>query len=164
MGNRFERIFLDEKEDSLGLEETRVQDQRLLLVKEFASAERSRTEICLSHGVSRKTGYKWYEQYRVHGVGGLADRSRAPDTQPHAVDEPTVGAILELRSRHPSWGERKLKAWLERERPERSWLHDPILNSAELDVIGLINELRKRRGSVIRPGKRPPVLSRSACP
>ncbi len=28
---------------------------------------------------------------------------------------------MELRSRHPSWGERKLKAWLERERPERSW-------------------------------------------
>ena len=124
--------------------ETRVQDQRLLLVKEFASAERSRTEICLSYGVSRKTGYKWYEQYRVHGVGGLADRSRAPATQPHAVGEPTIGAILELRSRHPSWGERKLKAWLERERPERSWPSASTIGEV-LKRFGLTRAAPKRR-------------------
>ncbi|MCB9384737.1 MAG: hypothetical protein H6509_08985 [Bryobacterales bacterium] len=38
--------------------------------------------------------------------------------QPHAVDGETVGAILALRALHPSWGERKLKAWLEREAGE----------------------------------------------
>ena len=128
----------------MGWKETRVQDQRWLLVKEFAAAERSRTEICLSYGVSRKTGYKWFEQYRVHGVGGLADRSRAPDTQPHAVDEPTIGAILELRTRHPSWGERKLKAWLERERPERSWPSASTIG-AVLKQFRLMRAAPKRR-------------------
>ena len=71
--------------------------------------------------MSRKTGYKWYEQYLLNGLAGLADRSRKPLHQPNAVDEETVGAILEARSRYPSWGERKLKAWLEREHRKHHW-------------------------------------------
>ncbi len=94
----------------MGWKETRVQDERLLLVEEFAAGERSRAEICQRYGVSRKTGYKWYEQFLFHGVAGLADRSRKPLHQPNAVDDETVGGILEARARYPSWGERKLKA------------------------------------------------------
>ena len=105
----------------MGWKETCVQDERLLLVQEFATGERSRAEICRRYGVSRKTGYKWYEQFLLHGVAGLADRSRSPLHQPNAVDEETVGGILEARARYPSWGERKLKAWLEREHRKRLW-------------------------------------------
>ena len=43
----------------VGWKETRVQDERLLLVLEFAAGERTRAEICRRYGVSRKTGYKW---------------------------------------------------------------------------------------------------------
>ncbi len=128
----------------MGWKETRVQDERLQLCMEFEAGERSRAEICRRYGVSRKTGYKWWEQYQREGVAGLGDRSRAPHNQPQAVDEETVGAILELRARHPSWGERKLKAWLERERGERQW---PCASSmgAVLKRYGLTSPAKRRR-------------------
>jgi transposase InsO family protein len=126
----------------LGWKETRVQDERWKLVQEFAAGEESRAGICRRYGVSRKTGYKWYEEFLRYGVGGLADRSRAPHHQPHALDEETIGAVLEARATHTSWGERKLLAWLEREHPEHHW---PCASS--------IGALLKRYG-LTRPGKR----------
>jgi putative transposase len=128
----------------LGWKETRVQDERLLLVEQFVAGELSRAEICRGFGVSRKTGYKWFEQYRLAGIGGLADRSRRPHHQPQAVDEQTIGAILEARSRYASWGERKLHAWLERERPQRSW-PCPSTIGAILKRYGLTHPAKRRR-------------------
>jgi putative transposase len=128
----------------VGWKETRVQDERLLLVEEFAAGERSRAEICRRYGVSRKTGYKWYEQFLLHGIAGLGDRSRKPLYQPNAVDEETVGAILEARSRYPSWGERKLKAWLEREHRERRWPSTSSIGSI-LQRYGLTWPHKRRR-------------------
>ena len=68
----------------MGWKETRVQDERLQLCLEFEAGEQSRAEICRCYRVSRKTGYKWWEQYQREGVAGLIDRSRAPHEQPHA--------------------------------------------------------------------------------
>jgi len=121
-----------------------VQDERLLLVEEFAAGERSRAEICRRYGVSRKTGYKWYEQFLLHGLAGLADRSRRPLHQPNAVDEEMVGGILEARSRYPSWGERKLKAWLEREHRERCWPSTSSIGNI-LQRYGLTRPHKRRR-------------------
>jgi transposase InsO family protein len=128
----------------LGWKETRVQDERLELVEQFAAQERSRAEICRGFGVSRKTGYKWFEQYLLEGAGGLADRSRRPHHQPQAVDDETIGAILAARSRRPSWGERKLHAWLEREQPERSWPCSSTIG-AVLKRYGLTRPNKRRR-------------------
>jgi transposase len=114
------------------------------LVEQFAAQELSRAQICRGFGVSRKTGYKWYEQYLLEGVGGLADRSRRPHRQPQAVDEQTIGAILKARSQRPSWGERKLHAWLERERPERGW-PCPSTIGAVLKRYGLTRPNKRRR-------------------
>lgn len=121
-----------------------MQDERLQLCLEFEAGELSRAEICRRYCVSGKTGYKWFAEYKRLGVGGLADRSRAPHNQPHAVDAETVGAILALRARYPSWGERKLKAWLERERGERPW---PCASSigAVLKRYGLTSPPKRRR-------------------
>jgi transposase len=44
-------------------------------VEQFAAEELSRAEICRGFGVSRKTGYKWFEQYRLEGVAGLAPQA-----------------------------------------------------------------------------------------
>lgn len=126
----------------MGWKETRVQDERLKLVQEFAAGEKPRAEICRCYGVSRKTGYKWYEEFLRYGVGGLANHSRAPHNQPQAIDEETIGAILEARAKHSSWGERKLVTWLESEHPEHNW---PCASS--------IGALLKRYG-LTRPGKR----------
>ena len=136
--------------------ETRVQDQRLLLVQEFVAAQRSRAAICRSYGVSRKTGYKWYRQFLEHGPAGLADRSRAPHTQPHAVGDEAIAAILAARTRYPSWGERKLKALLEREHPQRRWPSASAIG-AVLRRFGLTRPPRQRRRARPRPRRTAPA-------
>jgi putative transposase len=128
----------------LGWKETRVQDERLELVEQFAAGELSRARICRGFGVSRKTGYKWFEQYQLHGIAGLADRSRRPHQQPQAADQETIGAIIDARSRRPSWGERKLHVWLMREQPERSW-PSPSTIGAVLKRYGLTRPNKRRR-------------------
>lgn len=128
----------------MGWKETHVEDERWKLVQEFLAGERTRAEICRRYGVSRKTGYKWYEQYQQQGAAGLSDRSRAPHHQSRAVDEETTGAILEARGQHPTWGERKLAVWLAREDPQRQW---PSASSigAVLKRFGLTRPAKRRR-------------------
>lgn len=124
--------------------ENRVQDQRLELIREFEAGVRSRTEICRRYGVSAKTAYKWYARYLAEGVAGLADRPRAPHHQPRALEEATIGAILAARERYPSWGERKIQAWRERERPEGDWPAASTIG-AVLKRYGLTRPPKRRR-------------------
>jgi transposase InsO family protein len=114
------------------------------MVQEFEAGERSRAEVCRRHGVAPKTAYKWYARYLAEGVAGLADRPRRPYSQPQAVDEETVGAILAARAQHCSWGERKLHAWLERKQPQRDW-PCPSTIGAILKRHGLTHAGKRRR-------------------
>lgn len=49
-------------------------------------------------GISRATGYKWWNRYRQEGVEGLADRSSRPHTCPHRTTPDVEAQIAELRS------------------------------------------------------------------
>lgn len=101
--------------------ETCVMDERLCFVGEYVKGERSLSALCQEFGISRKTGYRLIHRYRLEGVLGLFDRSRAPRHHPQAVSDDLVAVILSLREGHPRWGPRKLRAWLERQRPRTSW-------------------------------------------
>lgn len=73
-------------------------------------------------GVSRKTAYKWLERYKESGgrEESLRDRSRARhDTG--RLEGALVKELVTLRKRRPSWGPRKIRAALRRERPEEEW-------------------------------------------
>jgi transposase InsO family protein len=97
----------------------------------------SMVELCARYGISRKTGYKWLERYTEHGPTGLADRSRAPEHCPHRMAPSVEQAIVEARRQHPSWGARKLLAWLRRRQP-----------TLELPAASTAGELLHRRGLV----------------
>jgi transposase InsO family protein len=101
--------------------ETCVVDERLRFLSEYLKRERSMSAICQEFGISRKTGYRLVHRYQMDGILGLCDQSRAPHHHPHAVSDDMVGTILELRERHPRWGPRKLRAWLDRNRPRTLW-------------------------------------------
>ena len=70
------------------------------------------TELCARFQISRPTGYAWLRRYQDAGVGGLAERSRAPASSPGQTDPDVAAAVLALRDRHPAWGGRKLRARL----------------------------------------------------
>ena len=119
-------------------------DERVNFVREVEAGDESIADLCRVYGVSRKTGYKWWARYEQEGVAGLADRSRAPRSHPNAVGADDEAAILALRAQRSSRGERKLHAFLERERPEQAW-PSPSTIGAILKRHGLTYARRRRR-------------------
>lgn len=79
------------------------------------------TELCQAYHVTRETGYYWARRYRQGGLEALQDRNRAPRQHPNQTPEEIEAAVLDLRRAHMTWGPRKLKRVLERDRPQRYW-------------------------------------------
>ena len=94
-------------------------------------------ELCDRYGISRKTGYKWLHRFEEEGKRGLGDRSRAPKESPNRMPEPVAKAICDARDAHPSWGPRKLLAWLEHRFPD-----------LELPAVSTAGDLLKREGFI----------------
>ena len=78
----------------------------------------SHCELCLRHGISRKTGYKWLERYTVEGPDSLFERSHRPDSCPHASPDYILEAALALRRRRPTWGAAKILGRLDTLHPD----------------------------------------------
>ncbi|RLB49120.1 MAG: hypothetical protein DRI90_24825 [Deltaproteobacteria bacterium] len=93
-------------------EETCAMDERAKLVAAYLSGEWEVAELGRHFGVSRKTVYKWVKRYVDEGPEGLSDRSRRPKHCPHAMSDLVVLAVLDARRKHPTWGPKKLLAWL----------------------------------------------------
>jgi transposase InsO family protein len=102
-------------------EASTVLDQRLAFIDDCREPELSMAELCRAYNISRTTGYKWLRRSRAEGEAGLRDRSRAPHHQPQRLPDPLAQEIVALRTAHPTWGPRKLRAWLDRQAPGEPW-------------------------------------------
>jgi transposase InsO family protein len=119
--------------------------ERMRFIADWERGMYSMTELCERYGVSRKTGYKLLVgRYESEGLEGLGDRSRAPHHCPHRIAAKVERAILDARRRHPSWGPRKLLAWLEVRHPELE-LPAPSTAGDLLRRKGLVKRRRRRR-------------------
>jgi len=127
------------------------QMSRCRFVAEFDSCLYTMTELCERHGISRKTGYKWADRVAREGPEGLKDRSRAPHLSPSETSTEISERLVALRRKYPSWGPRKLAAWLWKHEPETAW-----------PAASTIGGILKREGLVAlsrRPSCRPPPAS-----
>jgi putative transposase len=88
--------------------------ERMRFVTYFLEDELSFSALCREFSISRKTGYKIVRRFLSEGIDGLHNRSRARHHHPNAVSESIRESIIESRVSHPSWGPKKLRAWLER--------------------------------------------------
>jgi putative transposase len=122
--------------------ETCPMEQRMAFILDHSREELSMAELCRQYEISRKTGYKWLSRYAAEGLAGLEDRSRAPRCHPQAVPDEVREAVLAVRHGHPSWGPRKVRAWLARHRPEGSW-----------PAASTMGDLFRRHG-LVRPRRR----------
>src|SRR5918996_2053202 len=125
-------------------QETCVMDQRLGFIVARREGEESMAALCRHFGISRKTGHKWWARYCSEGASGLEDRPRAPHSNPRALADDVVAALLAVRQRHPSWGPRKAKAWLEDREPGRIWPAASTIGGL-FDRAGLTRPRRRRR-------------------
>ena len=118
-------------------------DERMRFIVEQQRGEEGMAELCRRAGISRKTGYKWLARYRAQGPVGLVERSRAPHSHPRAVAAEVQAAVLEARAAHPTWGPRKLLAWLQA-RQQRGL--PPV---AALPAASTVGEILRRAGLVV---------------
>src|SRR5262245_38748070 len=128
----------------MGWMETCAVDERMRFVMAIEAQEESVAATCRRFGVSRKTGYKWFERYREAGVEGLLERSRAPLHHPQAITEEIAEQCLAVRRTHPTWGPVKVRAWLERHAPQTPWPAASTIG-ALFDREGLTVKRRVRR-------------------
>ena len=124
--------------------ETCAVEERLRFVLAVEAGEETFAAVCRRFGVSRRVGYKWHARYRLEGVSGLSDRSRAPGRRPHAVSDEIAAACLAVRRAHPRWGPVKVRAWLERRDPGVVWPAASTIG-ALFDREGLTVKRRLRR-------------------
>jgi transposase InsO family protein len=123
--------------------ETSPMEQRLEFVQEYESGLFTMTKLAAQYGISRKSGYKWLERFAVEGPAGLFDRSRRPQTSPHATDPELIDALVALRRRHPRWGARKLLRIARGRDPHEAWPARSTVYDA-LNARGLVEPRRRR--------------------
>src|SRR5262245_2132708 len=138
---------------SMPWDETTRMSQRARFAVEFSSCLYTMSELCRRYGISRKTGYKWAQRFAESETPDWTDRSRRPRSCPHCTTSSVESELLELRGQHPSWGPRKLRAWLESRRPEIEW-----------PAASTVGDILKRNGLVRarRFSQRPPAMPVSA--
>jgi transposase InsO family protein len=124
--------------------ETCVMDERMCFIASCIEGRESVSQLCLHFGISRKTGHKWLKRYAQDGASGLADRSRAPHSNPRAVDAALAARIIAVRLRHATWGPRKVKAYLEALQPDTVWPAASTIGGL-FDRFGLTRPRRRRR-------------------
>ena len=94
-------------------------------------------ELCRKYGVSRPTGYGWVKRFRdaSHDVRAVEEKSRRPQSNPHAISAEMEDWIVQARKAMPRRGPRKLRAILVERNPGIDW---PSTSS--------IGNILKRRG------------------
>lgn len=122
--------------------ETQISDERRRFVDAALSGHWSLSELCVRHGISRPTGYKWLARFRA-GDASLRDHGRAPHQCPHRTPEAVVALIVAAR-REYGWGAKKLRQVLVRRHPALTWPARSTLN-AVLDRHGLLRKVRRQR-------------------
>jgi transposase InsO family protein len=68
--------------------------------------------LCREVGISRKTAYKYLNQYNIEGEAGLKNRSRKAHYCPHKTDKRVEELLIETRNLFPTWGGEKIKQFL----------------------------------------------------
>jgi putative transposase len=105
----------------MGKPGARAVDKLMRFVTAAEASEETMTALCRRFGLSRKSGYKWLGRYRLDGIDGLSERSRAPHVHPQAVSAAIAERCVAVRKAHRSWGPVKVRAWLERDEPATTW-------------------------------------------
>ena len=89
-----------------------VVERRWLMLQKFFREKAPVTKVAREFGVSSKTFYKFKQRFKVEGLKGLEDKSRAPQRRPKKITELVEEAIVELRLEHPDFGPVRLQAEL----------------------------------------------------
>ena len=120
-----------------------VMNERMRFVIRLQDGEKM-TDLCREFGISRKTGYKFWNRFQEYGPVGLCDESKRPRRRPAEIPEKIIKLSVEFKQKHPTWGPKKLKVVLERK-------YNGVCIPAEVTIYrilerhGYVKKYRKRR-------------------
>jgi len=123
--------------------ESVVMDEKMKFIGRLLQGEKM-AELCREFGISRKTGYKFWDRYKNVGLHGLTDRSKRPIRYANQLPMQIEQEILRIKQDKPSWGAPKIREILRRKYPE---VKTPAKSTVHciLDRHGLVNCKRKKR-------------------
>ncbi len=123
--------------------ESRHVNERMNFVTRLESGERM-TDLCREFGISRKTGYKFWDRYQKKGPIGLFDESRRPITSPFETRKSVRELLLSTKRDKPTWGAGKIREYLLRKYPD---LKLPLRGSVHclFERHGLTEKRKRRR-------------------
>lgn len=121
-------------------------DQHTPFIADSLRDRLSVTERWARYGVSRKTGDTWMDRSLSHGPQGLEERSHRPRPSPRLTPDPVVAALLEARSRPPSWAATTRWALLSTGHPPWPWPARATLCDLR-SRHGVVPQNRQRRAS-----------------
>jgi len=102
-------------------ENFKVEQQRLQVVEAYIQSHSSMSTICKQYGISRKTGYKWYQRFLEYGGEGLKDLSKAPRTSNHRYTKDQIDRAIDFKLKRRKWGPKKILVKLKEKYPGESW-------------------------------------------
>ena len=135
--------------------ETCAVEERIALFRDYETGVFTVSELCRRHGISRETFYVWKRRRESGDPRWFEELSHAAASCPHATSDWVADRVIAVRQRFPSFGPKKIKAWLERHSPEVNWPAASTIGDI-LKREGLVEARRRRRraiaqGEVVSP-------------
>jgi transposase len=84
-----------------------VLEARVQFVLALKNKSESFASVCGGFGISRKSGYKWWQRYRAGGLKALGNASRRPRHRGKMHRFVWRMRLRKLRQEHPRWGAKK---------------------------------------------------------
>lgn len=124
--------------------EIKVEERRKEFVELYQSDVFTFADLCRKFEISRPKGYKWINRFKQEGLEGLKDRSRARHFQDDSTPSQLVDQIISVRIKYPTWGPKKVYAWLVSQYPNIIWPSTTTLGNI-FDRNGLTVRRKYRR-------------------
>lgn len=123
--------------------ESVIMDERIKFVGRLLQGEKMAV-LCREFGISRKTGYKFFDRYKDVGLHGLTDRAKRPIRYANQLPTQLTAEILRIKKDKPSWGAPKIREILRRKYPEVKTPAKSTIHSI-LDRHDLVQRRKKKR-------------------
>lgn len=118
-------------------------DERMKFIGRLLEGEKM-AELCREFGITRRTGYKFWDRYKQVGLHGLTDRARRPKRYANQLPMQVEKEILRIKRKKHSWGAPKIREILRRKFPE---VRTPAKSTIHciLDRHGLVKRRKRRK-------------------
>jgi len=101
--------------------------------------------LCKEFNISRKTGYQLLSKFEKHGWEGLKTGSTIPLNSPNKTSKEVEDKIIQVRLRFPTWGARKISAFLSKQGMDNLPAHSTITEILKRNNLISIEESLKRK-------------------